>query len=464
MDVFEKLAKINGWQLYIDWQQTFNFEMQGITAPTRLIPDEILLDIVLSNGLKSYILENNFDSQDEIKEFIFDTINLTLNSKAFSEKKTREVFPLLANFFYYCQKIDRGGSKDRESEKIAEQCWYGEMAAKRLNERINKMFSIEPDKIIFDEVVLKIKDIWDYSDIEIDSLRYFVCQSKDRGRTINPSQNKQIYLWSKTKETGKTSIARAIVSILNGEHNTHDASKFESTLGRELQYGAHDLPLAATYNAVILDEAMPNDSKKVYGQLKAMLTSSGCDYNPKFNTTIHVECHRNYIFTSNNCISDYIKDDSDRRFVIVEPKKKPKQIEFSEIYDIWKLFCIHATPRLSWAKWYSEFQHVEGQESKQIEENKANIINHTSILKELTDSDKYVVTLGFFCKKLTNSETPPTEIKRNIKASCIELFGNPIQKGGSTWKKSDVLKVIQDNTQKENDPLTTTQEETTLPF
>ena len=462
MNVYEKLAKINGWELFCTWEDTFNNEMEGISNKMALIPNEIILDIVLSNGLKSYILENNFDSQNEIKEFIFDTINLTLNSKSFSERKTRETFPLLSNFFYYCQKLDRSGTKDRESEKIAEQCWYGEMAAKRLNDRINKMFSQEPNEAIFNDVVLRIKDIWSYSNIEIDSLRYFVCQAKDRGRTINPSQNKQLYLWSKTKETGKTSVARAIISILNGEPNTNNASKFESDLSKELQYGAHDLPLAATYNAVILDEAMPNDSKKVYGQLKSVLTSSGCDYNPKFNTTIHVECHRNYIFTSNNCISDYIKDDSDRRFIIVEPKHKPKQIEFSEIYDIWKLFCIHATPRLSWAKWYAEFAHIDGQETKQIDENKENIINHVSILQELENSDKYVVTIGFFCKKLTNSETPPVEVKKNIKLACIELFGKPQAKSNSTWKKSDVLRIIRDNTTTSNDLVEPI--ETQLPF
>ena len=207
---------------------------------------------------------------------------------------------------------------------------------------------------------------------------------------------------------------------------------------------------------------MPNDSKKVYGQLKSVLTSSGCDYNPKFNTTIHVECHRNYIFTSNNCISDYIKDDSDRRFIIVEPKHKPKQIEFSEIYDIWKLFCIHATPRLSWAKWYAEFAHIDGQETKQIDENKENIINHVSILQELENSDKYVVTIGFFCKKLTNSETPPVEVKKNIKLACIELFGKPQAKSNSTWKKSDVLRIIRDNTTTSNDLVEPI--ETQLPF
>jgi hypothetical protein len=463
MDIFEKIADIAGWQIVGDGASTFTSQMQGIASPTRLIPDVIIVDIVRANGLKNYILSNDFKSQEDIIEFIYDVFKRTLNSPAFSEKKTRETFPLLANFYYYCQRIDRNGGKQSEAAKIAEQCWYGEMASKKLKLKTAEMFSVTPDENLYNLAVKKIKEIYGYTDSEIDALRYFVCQSKDAGRTINPSQNKQLYLWSKAKETGKTSVARAIVSILNGEGVADITSKFESNLSRELQYNAHDFPLAAIYNAVILDEAMPNDSSKVYGQLKKMLTSSGCDFNPKYNTIIHMECNRNYIFTSNNCISDYIKDDSDRRFIIVEPKRKPKQITFDAIYEIWKLFCQHAIPRMKWSEWYRQFEFIDGQQTKNIEEIKENILSNQYIIGELEQNTNYAISIGYFCKLLTNTQTPSTEIRKNIKLACIELFGNAIQEGGSTWKKVNIIAKL--NAEKMN-PLNDETNETDykLPF
>jgi len=402
------------------------------------LPTTEIIDIVSAGGLQKWSESFNVESEIDLYNVIFKAIRKCISDPVLMDKKKAEIFPSIYNFFVYCQGLDRRGRVHKESEMIAEQSWYGKLASNRLKKKTAEMFNVEPDETIYNKIVAKIKEIWNYSDNEIDALRYFVCQVKDAGRTINPSQNKQIYLWSKEKETGKTSVARAIVSILNGEEFAN-TSKFESTLGRELQFNTHDFPMAAIYNAVILDEAMPNDSSKVYGQLKKVLTSSGCDFNPKYNTMIHMECNRNYIFTSNNCISEYIKDDSDRRFIIVEPKTKPKQIEFNDIYEVWKLFCQHATPRMKWAEWYRQFEFVDGQQTKNIEETIQNILSHKDIVAELENSSVYAVSVGYFNKLLTNTQTPSNDIRKVIKLACIEIFGDPIQKGGSAWKKNEIL-------------------------
>ncbi len=402
------------------------------------LPSNEIIDIIHSGGLQKWSESMKVDSEFELYDIIFKAIRKCISEPAFMDKKKAEIYPAIFNFFVYCQSLDRRGKVHKESEMIAEQSWYGKLASSRLKKKTAEMFNVYPDITIYNEIVVKIKDIWGYSDAEIDALRYFVCQVKDAGRTINPSQNKQIYMWSKQKETGKTSIARAIVSVLNGEEFANN-SKFESSLGRELQFNTHDFPMAAIYNAVILDEAMPNDSSKVYGPLKKMLTSSGCDFNPKYNTMIHMECHRNYIFTSNDCITDYIKDDSDRRFIIVEPKNKPKQISFNDIFETWKLFCQHATPRMKWAEWYRQFDFIDGQQTKNIQETKQNILSNPHIISELESQSIYSISVGYFNKLLTNTQTPSTEIRKTIKLSCLDLFGETIQKGGSAWKRNDIL-------------------------
>ena len=432
----EKVNQIMCWDIYEGETPEDVFIRNGRNIKD--LPSSEIIDIVHSGGLQNWSINLDLDSQDELYNFIFNAIRKCIADPAFSDKKKAEIFPGLYNFFVYCQSLDRRGLVHKEAEKIAEQSWYGELASKRLKQKTAEMFNVIPDEKIYNETVLKIKEIWGYSDDEIDALRYFVCQAKDAGRTINPSQNKQIYLWSKEKETGKTSVARAIVSILNGE-SFANTSKFESSLGRELQFNTHDFPMAAIYNAVILDEAMPNDSSKVYGQLKKTLTSSGCDFNPKYNTMIHMECNRNYFFISNNCISEYIKDDSDRRFIIVEPNKKPKQISFDDIFETWKLFCQHSTPRLKWAEWYRQFNFVNGQQTKNVQEAKQNILSHPQIISDLESQSVYSVSVGYFNKLLTNTQTPATDIRKVIKLACLELFGETIQKGGSAWKRFDII-------------------------
>ena len=85
--------------------------------------------------------------------------------------------------------------------------------------------------------------------------------------------NKAIYFWGTQKQTGKTTIARTLVAILNGD-KFENAGTYESSLPHELQYGAHDLPLAALYNAVMIDESLPKEASKSYNIVKKALTSS----------------------------------------------------------------------------------------------------------------------------------------------------------------------------------------------
>ncbi len=438
LSIYDKISDIANWEIIGTAEETF----QRMCGDERLIPNELIIDVVRANGIKNYVMQNDFESQEAIKSFIFDLIKKTLNSPAFADRKTRETFPLLANFYYYCQKIDRNGTKETEADKIAERCWYGEMAQKRLREKTEKMFSVQPDEAVFREACEKIKKIYGYTDADIDAFRYFVCQSKNHD--INPSLNKCLYIWSRRKETGKTSVARAIISILNGEENTDRINKYESTLSKEMQFNDHDLPVVSEANAVLLDEAMPHDTKKVYGHLKSMLTSRGCKFNPKFNSVIHVDCRRNYLFTSNEDVSDFIKDDNDRRFIVVNNERKPKQISFEAIFEIWKTFCQHATPRMDFSDWYREFSFIDGLMTRDKDEAKVNILNHHYILTELEGMKNYLITIGYFYNLIAKTQNPKRDDKKIILAAVNELFGEPYQ-GKSTWKREVILEVLREN-------------------
>lgn len=436
MTIFEKLCYIADWEVIGTPEETFQRECGNL----KCIPDEEIIDVVLAGGIVPYCLKQNFTSQKDVKNFILNIFKKTINSPAFNDKKIVKTFPLFETFYLNVRYLYSRGKTDDEANKRSEQIWFNGLLEKNRKEKLKKLFSVKPNETIFNETVKKIKDIWYFTDEDIDAFRYFVCQVKNED--INPTLNKCLYFWSKQKETGKTSIARAIVSVLNGEDNINNISLYESTLSTELQFSTHDLPIAAQANAVLLDEAMPNDTKKIYGQLKSVITSRGCKYNPKFNNIIHLDCRRNYFFTSNEDVGDYIKDDNDRRFIVVNNEIKPKYLTFDEIFNIWKDFCIHATPRLLFPEWYNQFNFVDGILTKDKKETIANIVNNDYILKDLEDSTSYQISIGFFYKRLSNSETPSRDVKKIIRIACEELFGDYFSP--SCWRRSDILRKIKE--------------------
>lgn len=459
MTIFEKICEIADWEIIGSAEETFQRECGNL----KCIPDEEIIDVVLAGGIVPYCLSRNFTSQKDVKNFILNIFKKTMNSPALNDKKIVKTFPLLETFYLNVRYLYSRGKTDDEANKRSEQIWFNGLLEKNRKEKLKKLFSVKPDETIFNETVKKIKDIWYFTDEDIDAFRYFVCQVKNED--INPTLNKCLYLWSKKKETGKTSIARAIISVLNGEENVNNISLYESTLSTELQFSTHDLPIAAQANAVLLDEAMPNDTKKIYGQLKSVITSRGCKYNPKFNNIIHLDCRRNYFFTSNEDVGDYIKDDNDRRFIVVNNEIKPKYLTFDEIFNIWKDFCIHATPRLPFPEWYNQFNFVDGILTKDKKETIANIVNNDYILKDLENSTSYQISIGFFYKRLSNSETPSRDVKKIIRIACEELFGDYFSP--SCWKRSDILKKIKEYRNsiiKDENPFYEEEKENDIPF
>jgi len=459
MTIFEKLCYIADWEVIGTPEETFQRECGNLRA----IPDEEIVDVVFAGGIVPYCLTKSFNSQAEVKNFILKIFKKTMNSPALNDKKIVKTFPLFETFYLNVRYLYSHGKADDEANKRSEQIWFGSLMEKNRKEKLKKLFSVQSDETIFNETVKKIKQIWQFTDKDIDAFRYFVCQVKNED--LNPSLNKCLYLWSKKKETGKTSIARAIISVLNGEENVNNISLYESNISKELQFYEHDLPVAAYSNAVLLDEAMPNDTKKIYGQLKSVITSRGCKYNPKFNSVIHLDCRRNYLFTSNEDISEFIKDDSDRRFIVINNENKPEYLTFDEIFNIWKLFCIHATPRMNFPEWYSEFDFIEGIQTKDKSEIISSIVNNASIVNELENSQAYQISIGYFYRKLSNSDIPQRDVKKIIRLACEELFGNYFVP--SCWKRTDILKKIKEFNKSlinDSDPFEFEEEEEKPPF
>ena len=173
---YKKIVELMCWNKYDGetYEDVFNRECGN----PMLVPDADIVDVVHAKGLEPWAKMQKFETLEELQTAIMNIMLRTINSKVLSDKKTRDVFPSIRNFYTYCNRIDCQNAIYSEAEKIAMVVWYGELAQKRLKERTAKMFAQKPDKKRFEAVVEKIQDIWGLSDSDIDALRYFVCQTR----------------------------------------------------------------------------------------------------------------------------------------------------------------------------------------------------------------------------------------------------------------------------------------------
>jgi len=410
------------------YEDTFNRQNIKITQ----IPNPKIVDVVHASSLENWAKKGKFESLEELKAEIIKIMKSAIVDPINTDRDLQRLFPPIYNFCIFATNTDRRGKLTAEAERIAEIAWYGELAALRLKEKTDKIFNVKPDPEKYKKASEKLKEVWGFSDIEIDAFRYFICQS--RAKNHNPSLNKSLYLFSGKKKTGKTTVARAIAAVLNGDERLEDAVKYESTFSRELQIGAHDLPLAAQYNCVILDEAMPKDSRKSYGRVKSMMTSSSCTYNQKFGRIITVEAKRYYIYTSNDDISEFVQDSSERRFIQINMERAPKKISFEKIYDYWKEFAQNCEPEENWQEWYDSFEDVVGIERKDISGFKDELLSNGAILQAIKNTTNYTITLKFFSDLMIVGK-PTRDERKFLKKALEEVIGEP---NGYRWNRLEV--------------------------
>lgn len=413
--VFDKIIELMCWDAYPGESSEDVFERNGNNL--NALPAKDIIDIVHAGGLQKWAEGLTVNSQKDLYNKIMRAIRMTISEPVFQDKKRIEIFPPLANFFYYCQRLDRNGRTAAEAEGVSNVAWNGVICRRNIKNNTEKIFK-NPDPEKFKAAAKRVQEVYKYTDANIDALRYFVCQSRHENH--NPSMNKAIYHWGDEKQTGKTTVARMIIAILNGDV-FENAGMYESNLNIELQYDKHACPKAALFNSVLLDEAMPKDSKKSYGGVKSKLTNNSCDYDPKYKMIITIPCKRFYYITSNDPIYEFIQDAKERRFLEIHSVHKPEYMSFEEIYKLWFDFCTNATPEENWQVWYNSFALVEGIATKEIDEIKNEIFLRWETLFSTVNGS--YTTAKQVADKLFKNEPSP-EQKRGVRAAMEKLFGD----------------------------------------
>lgn len=433
---YQKLCEIMMWEQYEGESYEDTFLRKEIKAHE--VPPQLLIDVVHADGLEGWAKLNTFKSLTDLTNQIIRVFKFSIVNPINSNKRMQELFPPIYNFCTYATRMDRNGRIKSEAIKIAESAWWGEIAQQQLKEKTDKLFDSEPCPKKYKEIAARVQEVWGFTDNEIEAFRYFVCQTRHENH--NPSMNKSLFLWSGSKQTGKTTVARALAAVLNGETSLDGSGKFESTFNKEMQINDHDLPLAVQYNCVILDEAMPKDSSKSYGRVKSMLTSNSCSYNQKYGRIIPMKAKRFYIYTSNDDITDFIQDTSERRFIQILMNKMPKQISFDEIYDIWKTFAQNCTPEPDWQEWYNTFEDIDGLQKKDIDYFKNEILNNPFILNTIKNLNGYSLTLKSFEDLLVRGKTTRDE-RKNLSLALESLIG---KSKGYRWSKIQAIEMLEE--------------------
>ena len=106
MTDYQKIIDVMCWNVYEGEtpEQAFTREARNNTPP----PNEVI-DIVFAGGLQKWAESLEVNSERALYNRIIFAMRKTVSDPIFNDRARVNNFPPFANFFYYCQKLDRNG-------------------------------------------------------------------------------------------------------------------------------------------------------------------------------------------------------------------------------------------------------------------------------------------------------------------------------------------------------------------
>lgn len=366
-------------------------------------------------------------------------------------KQTQAFIPQAKLLLLRAQKVVTNVNFEKMTAATAEGLWLQYFERQALELRLKNVFSVKMNIDTYNKAKAQICDIYGFDEQQLEMFRYFVCQCK---RTdTDPALNRSLYLWSAEKMTGKTTIAKIIAGILNGfttwNETESNAGDFMSDIPNELQFETFARPKATRFNCVIMDEAFAGKTTaKYYGRFKSALTSNKCDVQIKFGSTHTIKSSRNYIFTSNNDISSVVADETERRLFAIEIKK-PKQLQYAQLFEIWLNFIVNCPDEIDVVCWYSNTaQHIKGDKGIQIDDLTSALLSE-DCRQKVTDKQAlghYQLAYPHFFTQYLTSVFDVKSKAEVVKSAIVAAFGEPKQSGTRKYYNiSDVLNILSVN-------------------
>lgn len=319
--------------------------------------------------LATWLQQFEFDTRDEIERAVRLFVHTVTKDGYMRNKHLYEHDPFNAAIYSRYSKIMTDANKfDKYPVALSGEIWHGGFSRKRLESRTNRLFgSVKPDAAVFAEACEHIKAVYNLSDVDIEKLHFFVEQVKAGDKFPN-SLRRMLYIWGSTMKTGKTTSATMLVSLLNGDMNERNISRYSSTLAQELQIKSFSVPKISECNAVLMDECFFSDMGKMYADFKRFMTSSNGRARLPYGQEFDWQGQPNYIATSNDSLRKFIKDWSDRRYLSIEFKSKPtEQMTFDQIKDLWAMFVLNSSRTKDWADWANELSPISEEKGDRTE-------------------------------------------------------------------------------------------------
>ena len=374
----------------------------------------------------------DFATVEDLEAAITDAWWQVATDKYLMNKTTQAIMPESKLLLQRAVKICTAATMCKNMKAAAESMWMRCFERADLNRRRNDAFPIKPVSEIYDVAKQKLSDIYHFSDIEFEHIRYFVCQA--RRENSDPALNRSLYLYSNEKMTGKTTVARIIAGILNGRKSWSECCGGDafSDIATELQFERFSRPKATRLSCVVMDEAIAGKTtSKYYGKLKTAITTDSCSVEVKFGGTYDVTCTRNYIFTSNNDVSSIIADESERRICVIR-MRKPKFMGYEQLFGLWHDYIVNAPEEQDVAAWYrNTMPEVRGDDGLTKDEIVSALLGdefRAHIRIEQNAGGYQVSFPKFFTDWLCKSYD--VRKQRNIiKEAVIDAFGEPNESG-----------------------------------
>lgn len=386
-----------------------------------------------------------FSSAEELAQAMQVAWYIIATDKYLNSKTTQLTIPGATILLARAKRIMTGANVTRTITASAEAMWMRYFEGENLKTRRNAVLSVERNEKTYCTALDRIRLVYGFSDTEMGHLRYFVCQA--RRDDADPALNRALYIHSKEKMTGKTTVARAIAGILNGARSWMECSgDFFSDIPCELQFGNFERPKATRYACVVMDEAFAGKSTaKYYGKFKTAMTSDKCQVEVKFGGKYDVKCRRNYIFTSNNDISSVVADESERRMCVIT-MRRPQPMSYDDIYQLWRDFIVNAPEESDTAVWYREtMPEVKGEAGVQSDDITSALLGDElrQKLTQMQGGGLYQVAYPKFFTDWLAQSYDVRKCSGLIKDAVVAAYGEPKNSGNRKYYNiSDLLAII----------------------
>lgn len=365
--------------------------------------------------LAGFLSQYDFDCMQDICKAVRDFVRTVYGDRFMRGKKLAEMNPAAAALFARCRKIVEDPSKfDKFHMVMGSEIWHGGYCRKRLNERTATIMREPANEKRFMAVCERVKKVYGLSDLDIEKIRFFVEQVK-AGDMFPDSLRRMLYVWGMEKKTGKTTTAKIIVSLLNGETDLENVSQYDTTLANEMQIKGFAVPKISECNACIMDECFYADMGKTYADFKRFLTSSNGRARLPYGQEFNWYGHPNYIATSNDPLKVFIKDWGDRRYLSVEFKARPAvKMTETELIAMWREFIVNSTPLAGWQEWSDKIAPA----AEEIGER-----------QEITNEYAMELSKSAFLKQILDMPTPPTKFCKDNQITCkffVDYFATSV--------------------------------------